>query len=62
MSESLYVFITFFDKLSPDQQAEIFKCLAYYYSQQNTRNYDGIFAGPLPSQGLNPCPRCGKPL
>jgi hypothetical protein len=61
MSESLNVFITWFNQLSADQQTEIYKCLYSHYSQQNTRNYDGIFAGPVPSQGSNPCPTCGKP-
>lgn len=60
MSESLNIFIMWFNKLTPDQQAEIVRCIYSNYDRQNIANFDGFFAGPLPSQGSNPCPTCGK--
>jgi hypothetical protein len=61
MSKFLNDFITWFNNLSPDQKSEIVSCIYSNYGQQNTANFDGFFAGQLPSQGSNPCPTCGKP-
>jgi hypothetical protein len=61
MSESLNEFITWFNKLSPNQRAEIVRYIYSPYGQQNTANF-GFFAGRLPIQGSNSCPTCGKPL
>ena len=61
MSKSLNSFITWFNSLSANQQAEIVSCIYSNYRQQNIANFDGIFAGRLPSQVSNTCPTCGKP-
>jgi hypothetical protein len=60
MSESLNTFIQWFNTLSAVQKTEILECTSNYIQQIN-RNNDGFFAGPLPIQGSNPCPTCGKP-